>query len=586
MLIREAINILKSVTFSEAKKVALVCSFEPLHLKTYLQAYLAKRLPGETPEVVSFGYDQLRTGLRMTSSSLGRHPTFLFLSWEDLHPALSWRGRGKRNFIVGEVAREAEQAKRILRGWLTLRAGAETYIILPPLEFLPLLDACPTLALGPATLAASVAMWDIAQTLSAEGGRLLKLPLDDLNYRDLLLSGCPFSAETSERIATQLVDALYPVIPRKKVLVTDLDGTLWQGIIGEEGVGGIACRSEGKGLPFYVFQEFLYKLKNEGVLLAFCSKNNPEDVVPFFDTMDMPLKLSDFAAHRCNWERKSDNIRAIASELNIASDSLVFVDDDESEIAEVQRQLPEVICFRTPYEGQEWKSLFKELQDLFATWRVSQEDRTRTDTFEANRRRAAALEDPRGSGREGETANGLVHLRGMMLEVTIRRDAFHDPRSLELINKTNQFNLTGERFTQEEWLTWAAIPGTFCCSARLKDRFGDFGTVGVVTGRLNGDDTVVIRQFVLSCRAFSRGVETILLAAAVAQSERGGIMGRFKDTGKNEPAKRFLSGLGCSGGSDGTWRLEREAVDCAYRTVIEQTDAKIHAAPAPASKRA
>lgn len=568
MLIREALNILQSIRLHGSSKVALLCSFEALQLKTYLQAYLAKEFPGETPAVVTFGYDQLAAGLAQTASSLKKHPVLLCLSWEDIHPALSWRGRGKRSFGVDDLAKEGERLKWTLRQWIESRHGAETYFVLPQLEFFPLLDPCPSSAIGIIALTASVIMWEVAQILSEGSGRLLKLPSSDLNYRDLLLSGCPYSAEFSESIARRFVEVACRKVQRKKALVTDLDGTLWQGIIGEEGFQGVFCKPEGRGYPFYIFQEFLLKLKEDGILLAFCSKNNSSDVLPTFDAMGMPLKLADFAVHRCNWEQKSENLVAIANELNIGLDALVFVDDDEVELAEVKRVVPAVTCFKTPRTGVDWKNLLYALQDLFATWHVGEEDRIRTQTFAVNQQRALAQAGTRAIICP---TNRFAHLKDMGLEVTIQRHAFGDPRSLELINKTNQFNLTGERFSQEEWLTWSEVQGAFCLSARLKDRFGDFGTIGVITGKITEANTILIRQFVLSCRAFGRGVETILLGSVIEQTGLKCLAGLFKDTGKNEPAGRFLAGLGRAMMPDGSWRVEGAVVEDAYREILTES---------------
>jgi FkbH-like protein len=470
------------------------------------------------------------------------------------------------------VAREAERIRERLAAWIRARAGAETYVALPPLEFLPVLDACKTATMGPVHVSASTAMWALAQTLSEGGARLLRLSPSELSYRDLLLSGCPMTPEYAEHLAARLVEAAYDGSPRKKALVVDLDGTLWHGIIGEDGLDGIACRAEGRGFPFYVFQEFLLKLKNEGVLLAFCSKNNPDDVLPRFDAMDMPLKLADFAAHRCNWEPKSKNLAAIAGELNIGLDALVFIDDDQAELAEVRHRAPAVTGLRTPSDGKDWKGFFDALQDAFATWRVSEEDRLRTQNVAAGRQRAVAA----GGSGSGDRVDRYGHLSDMQLEIVIQRDAFQDPRSLELINKTNQFNLTGERFSQEEWLAWSEMEGAFCFSARLKDRFGDFGTIGVVTGRMLGNgEGGLIRQFVLSCRAFGRGVEAVVLAETLRELNQPWLEGPFKDTGKNEPARRFFMELGCPGLPEGRWHVEAEAALRTARGVLEQSRATV-----------
>jgi len=465
--------------------------------------------------------------------------------------------------------------------WLQARQGAETYLAVPPIEWLPLHDACSPLALGQTALAASAIMGEIVQTLSHLGGRLLRLPPLELSYRDLLYAGCPLSLAASEAIAQTFVRLAFPATPRKKALITDLDGTLWKGIIGEDGVEGIRFGPDEDGWPFRVFQKFLAKLRSEGVLLAFCSKNNHSDVVPVLDSLKMPLRLSDFSAYRCNWESKSKNILSIAEELNIGCDAVVVIDDDQAELAEIQQRVPGISAYRTPREARDWQHLFCTLQDLFATWVVSQEDRRRADTIATNRARNAWQAMAQEEGSPAGRTDGLAHLNGMNLEVTIRCDAFCDPRSLELINKTNQFNLTGERLAQDQWLAWAATPAAFCWSARLQDRFGDFGTICVVTGQTREDGMVSVRQFVLSCRAFGRGVEAIMLGELMSWSGGKWIRGQFRATGRNEPARRFLAGLDCAVTADGEWCIDRATALKACQTVLDQAKATARIVPYP-----
>ena len=344
----------------------------------------------------------------------------------------------------------------------------------------------------------------------------------------------------------------------------DLDGTLWSGVIGEAGPQGVHSRAEGAGYSFHVFQKFLVKLKNEGVLLAFCSKNNPEDVLPVFDALDMPLKLADFAAYRCNWDPKSSNLRALAQELNIGTDALVAVDDNEAELAEIRKNLPEAALLGIPREGKDWLALFAELQRLFGAWRIGEEDRLRSAGAPARPRVPAA---PVG-------ACDAAHLRELELKLTIDTNAFSDPRCLELVNKTNQFNLTGQRLTQDEWLALAATPGAFCASVKLSDRFGDFGTICVIVGVRDGDG-LRICQLVLSCRAFGRRVEILSLAELLNRSSSRWISGPFKSTGKNEPTRMFLTELGCDLAAGEDWRIDAVRLSAAAQTAADQSQALV-----------
>ena len=574
MLLRQALALLRSARYSDDRQLSLLCSFEPLHFKTYLQAFLAERVPGGVPRVTTWGYDQLDVGLQESSHALRVHPALLFLSWADLHPHLSWRTRGPLALPTpDELRTRADDLRARLVKWLEARAGADSYVALPPLAWLPSSDHVAPGALGPDAVSVPATLWAVVAEIARKGCRVLDLPVTTLNWRDLLGAGCPLTVEESERAARRAVDLIYPPEPRRKALVVDLDGTLWHGVIGEDGPERIAYGPEGLGFPFHVFQKFLVKLKHQGVLIAFCTKNNPEDVLSVFDRLGMPLSLGDFAAYRCNWESKTDNLRAIAGELNIGLDAVVCVDDNPAELAEIASTLPQVRGFGTPRTGPDWLQLFEALQRCFATWRGGDEDRARTASFAAERSRTTALSASAVSVEPGS----LTHLRGFDLELTVRQDAFGDPRSLELINKTNQFRLTGERWSAAEWLRKQETPGSVCLSARLRDRFGDFGTILVLVGTIGPDRCAELQEFVLSCRAFGRGVEAAALEYLCRSAGVACVSGRFIDTGKNAPAARFLRSLKCEWTDGGRWRLTRPVIEASAKDVLDETGMRVHA---------
>jgi len=571
MQLREAVLTARTATIDSSAKMALVCSFEPLHLTTYMQALLARARPEATPEVVTFGYDQLTDALRETMTTLARFPALLVLSWEDLHPALSWRSRGALA-PVADVA--IEDGRRSLAGrlreWVRARGAGESYVMIAPANWIPLLDPAPPMAYGETATAALAAMQDIASAVTILGARVLRTPPLDLNMRDLLSSGCPLTPSGSEALAQAFVAATIRGTERKKVLVTDLDGTLWKGIIGEVGHEGIQHRAEGMGHAYHLYQKFLKKLASEGVLLAFCSKNNEADVVPIFDALEMTLRLDDFAAYRCNWETKSQNIRSIVEEFNVGIDTVVFVDDNPAELAEVRAQLPAVTVFDVPQTGDDWLRLFHDLQQLFYTWGVSVEDRERTVSFSRARARRAFAETSATASVPGD-ATDLRHLRHFELRLTLDTDAFPAPRSLELINKTNQFNLSGERIAVADWIEMSQRPTAFCWSGRLEDRFGDFGAIAVVVGDRRPHGELFVRQFVLSCRAFARGVEQTILTALVRRFSCRVVRGVFRETAQNRPVHRFLTGLGARFLSSGEWVLDADAVREAGDAVARDT---------------
>ncbi len=566
MLLREALQKIASARLSSTRRVALLCSFEPLHLESYLQAALVQRQPDETPQVVRFGYDQLREGLARTAEELRASPALLILSWDNLHPALSWRSRAPlKSVSEGDLLDRGRVLEDELVEWLEARRGAESYVVLPPLEWLPLHDACPPAAIGPIQLTATALLQEIVRQLDRHGARMLRVSAMALNYRELMQAGCPLTLEDCETVSRRFIEAAYPS-GRKKAVVADLDGTLWSGVMGEDGAEGIRCRPEGQGAFHWALQQMLAKLKAEGIWVAFCSKNNLDDVLPVFDALEMPLKLADFAAFRCNWESKADNLLAIARELNIGWEDVVVIDDNPAELSELRARLPAVTALQVPREGADWPRFFEALQALCGTWRVSEEDQLRAFDAPAAKR---AMEPPAASD------GTLRHLRELELRVTINRAALAEARSLELINKTNQFNLTGERIDSEEWLRWTGTSEVVGCSAKLRDRFGDFGTIGVVTGRAVDETTFLVRQFVLSCRAFGRGAEVLLLGDLLQQGGWTRLRGPFRSTGKNEPVRQFLARFGCALDGTGEWEISREALEAAVRRILEETAAHV-----------
>lgn len=562
MKLREAHRLAKEARINTERKIALVCSFEPLHLRTFLQAYVVARSDDAAPTVVTFGYDSLAHALQETSTTLAASPALLVLTWEDLHPALSWRTRAHFGAVSAEdVQGTSAQLFERLRRWVTARAGAVTCVATPPLAWLPWLDPEPAPVLGRIRATATALLAQHAAELQQLGARILPLPDVELSLRDLLRAGSPVSAEGADRIARIWADLAFPEIERKKVVVLDGDGTLWRGVLGEVGVEGIECGEEGEGRGYATFQNFLLKLKRDGMILALCSKNDPADVENVFRTKGMPLSWDDFAAHRVSWDSKTDHLRSLADELNLGLDSFVFVDDNEAEIALVEYELPEVTTIVASKDASGWTQVFAQLQRLCATWQVTRDDLTRTQMLRA--RRSASMQPQTAS------LSTWAHLSDFELRVAFNDEAFEDDRSLQLVNKTNQFNLTGERIDPEDWLSLSRSTTAFCCSTRLADRFGDFGTIAVVVGERDSDTALTLRQFVLSCRAFGRGVEHMTLLHVLDLLRPEVVVVPYRDTGRNEPARRFLESIASPSGP-GSYTISQEALGAAVATLVEE----------------
>ena len=260
-------------------------------------------------------------------------------------------------------------------------------------------------------------------------------------------------------------------IAPKKCVVLDCDNTLWGGTVGEDGLSGISLGSGFPGSAFLDFQTCLLALQRRGVLLALCSKNNEVDVWEVFDRHDgMVLKREHLSAWRINWEPKDNNLRALADELNIGLDSMVFVDDSPFEIESVQNALPELVCLKVPDDPARLPALLVN-DHLFDRLSVTDEDRHRTEMM--------------GQGMKRREAKGALSREEFLETLLLRVEVFeieeeHAERVTQLINKTNQFNLTTRRRGACEVSELMKSAGHKVIGVKVSDRFGEYGLVGVV----------------------------------------------------------------------------------------------------------
>jgi len=325
----------------------------------------------------------------------------------------------------------------------------------------------------------------------------------------------------------------------RKVLVTDLDNTLWGGIVGEDGVEGVRV---GPGSPtgeaHAAFQEYLLTLKERGVLLAVCSKNNPADAAEVFARRKMPLAREDFAAWRVNWEDKAENLRVLARQLNVGLDSFVFVDDNPVERARVREALPEVAVPELPADAAKFAAQLKHRR-FFETLAVSAEDQQRHELYRTNQQRA-------------ELAAGAATVEDFLrgLDMVAEQEPVSEKnvaRVEQLLARTNQWNLTTRRHGMGELAALRARPDVLLQVFRLRDRCGDNGLVGlwIVRAHLHGDWG--IDTWLMSCRVIGRGLEDLMFNALVEMIRaRGGrrLRGIYRATPKNRLVAALLPRLG------------------------------------------
>lgn len=313
----------------------------------------------------------------------------------------------------------------------------------------------------------------------------------------------------------------------KKCLVLDLDNTLWGGVIGDDGLAGIALGHGEAGEAFVALHRFAKALKERGVILAVCSKNDPDTAASVFrEHPDSVLRLDDFAVFVANWRNKADNIREIAARLNIGLDSLVFADDNAMERDIVRRHLPEVEVIDLPDDPSGFVAAIARPR-WFEAAAFSSEDGERGRYYSENARRAAFRDDVVDLG---------AYLRGLAMVGSLGGpDPFHRPRMAQLINKSNQFHLTGTRYSEAELTALAARPECIVRHLRLADRFGDNGLIACVVLR-EEERALHVDTWVMSCRVLGRTVEEFIAndmrAVALAQGcDR--LVGRYVRTAKN-----------------------------------------------------
>lgn len=390
--------------------------------------------------------------------------------------------------------------------------------------------------------------------------------LNDIDWRFYFSAQIPFSPKHAGTFAKILRDAkklsatenfeenaekISVPATRKKCLALDLDGTLWGGVLGEDGVGGIRTGGDYPGNAFAFFQKKISELAASGIILAISSKNNAADVARAFEkNPEMRLRESDFSAKRIDWRDKATHLREIAAELNIGADAIVFVDNDPRERELVRRALPEIAVPDFPARPHGLPAFFQMLLErFFRAEKLTAEDLRKTAQYRENARRAEFAE-------RCETHE--EYLASLETQLTVFQNAEETfPRLAQLSQKTNQFNLAGKRLAEND-LHSARERGADVFALGVSDRFGDSGIVGLAVVERRGGNAE-ITEFLLSCRALGRGIENAFLEEILRRERDAGIakiFAEFVPTAKNIPAKNFYARNGFSEISDGKFAAD------------------------------
>jgi FkbH-like protein len=355
----------------------------------------------------------------------------------------------------------------------------------------------------------------------------------------LYMTKTTLSLKYTPALAKEYMKYILPLKFRtKKCLVLDLDDTLWGGVAGEDGLAGVKLDITDAGRCFHDVQKEILNLYHRGVILAICSKNNPEDALDVIENHPhMVLKKDCFSAMKLNWRDKAENIREIAGELHIGLDSMVFFDDSKVERELVKALLPEVTVVEVPVDTSRYADTVRSLIE-FEQLKLTEEDLNRNAMYAANKYRAEN-QNKFGSVEEFLTSLGTKVILELSNDFTI-------PRIAQLTQKTNQFNLTTKRYTQEEIRRFHEAPDYLVLSIQVTDIYGDNGITGVCIVRLE-DDSAFIDSFLLSCRILGRRVEYAFLGQVAALLRAKGILtinALYKRTEKNTAASDFYPKAG------------------------------------------
>ncbi len=518
----EAQRTLAEFTGGEPLPFLLGMSGTPDPLRLFIRAVAARQ--GFKAEPRTRPFNTLAQTLITKPESV---PEVFLLLPSDLLPEAEWRSGLPTAPLDTPAAHE--QVKRVIER-LVNRPEARTLYLPAPL---------PPLLSDPAANGALAE--ELLALMRSHGARVL--PQSAFSLGNYLSSGNPIASARVGEVAATVVDALRATRTPCKVLVTDLDNVMWHGVIGEEGPEGVRYEPEGLGFRHFIYQTFLAKLRREGTLIAAVSRNDPDLALAPFRGGRMMLKESDLVTVLAGYGAKSAQIEALARQLDLGLDAFAFVDDNPVELAEVGQRLPSVHCVPFPAGEDELPPFFDRLASLFARPQITDEDRSRTELYR-RRLKGMAPENTKG-------ADLTAFLRGLEMVLTVSdHSRGNRQRAVQLINKTNQFNLNGRRLEDDE--VAEVLEGGGCLfTAHLADHYGSHGEI--LACLIDGEG--IVRSLVMSCRVLERRVEHAFLAWLAGQPQPPRALD-FRPTERNEPLRRFLDDPAFDGTESGLTRLD------------------------------
>ena len=542
-----AIDNKTAIDQADTRTFFLACGFTPLHLLTFLKAHLHSYFPGSKIEIETGIFGDLAGNLRrIPASATG---AAVIVEWADLDSRLGIRRLGGWSpkvlpDILSSVSSMLGRLELAIAQISSPVALSLPSLPLPPLAFTAGWQASSfELQLRERLARFAVSVSDRARVRLLNSQRLdrISAPAGRFDAKSDLLTGFPFCQEHTDKLA-ELLAALLGNAPPKKGLITDLDDTLWKGILGEVGVDGVSWDLAQHSQVHGLYQQFLSALAGRGVLVGVASKNNPALVAQAFERTDLLLPRDHIFPLEVHWSQKSQSVTRILKTWNIAADSVTFVDDSPMELAEVKAAHPGIDCRLFPTsDPAAVLALLDDLRDQFGKSALSEEDQIRRDSLQSSATLERVLEA------DANTLDDFLRQAGALVTFDFQKHS-GDARAFELVNKTNQFNLNGRRYAESDWDCYLQREDTFLGTVSYQDKFGPLGKIAVLLGRrLSPSPCLAIDAWVMSCRAFSRRIEHQCLRRVFEKFQAEELIFDFAETPRNGPLVEFFAGFGSPG---------------------------------------
>ena len=489
--------------------IKLLCSFEVNQLLIYIETFFA--IEGFDVTIETLPFNTLKQFLINEEIESSKSNHILILTPWDFCEKLDWR----RGFSTAK--NDSDETKKSIISNLNIFSGkGYKNIIYLDIDSLPLLES---------ENKKNELKNLIINSVKELGSKIITEDIFSLN--NYIISGCPLKTSVLPKISKKVSELVLKNREPRKLLITDLDNTFWSGILGEEGVNGIRADQEREGYKHFLYQTLLKYLKLNGVLLCAISKNEINDIKKAFYCNDFIIDFNDFILIIATYEPKSLQINQLISQLNLTEDSFLFIDDNEIEIQEVSKLFGNSSSLIFPEKLENVPEFISEVIKDFPIESNTNEDRDRTDLY---RRRLKGLQVL-----EGKSQDIRSHLIDLEMNLEIKFPTAQTwNRSIQLINKTNQFNLNGIRYSESE-ISNITSKGGKIISGLLNDRYGSHGEVICLLVDSNG----AIVSFVMSCRVFQRELEYYFLSSLLSLPYKKFKL-EYRKTKKNIPFKNFL----------------------------------------------